>query len=107
MNPTRKNRTSRAVKKLSSQAEQAAAHAPDPLADLSRATKIAMQGETDPYVMLGVLVEGMVQTLVTRIPPERHGSTLAAAMVTLRERLADRGVAPGESDRCYQQPSCN
>jgi hypothetical protein len=32
---------------------------------------------------------------------------LAAAMVTLRERLADRGVAPGESDRCYQQPSCN
>ena len=107
MNPTRKNRTSCAVRKLSSQAEQAAAQAPDPLADLSRAIKIALQGETDPYVMLGVLVEGTVQTLVLRIPPERHCSTVAAAMVTLRQRLADRGAAPGKSDRCDQQPSCN
>lgn len=107
MKPTRKTRTSRAVRKLSSQAEQAAAQAPDPLADLSRTIKIALQGETDPYVMLGVLVEGMAQTLVTRIPPERHHSTLAAALVTLRQRLAERGAAPGESDRCDQQPSCN
>jgi hypothetical protein len=107
MKPTRKTRTSRAVRKLSSQAERAAAQAPDPLADLSRVIKIAMQGETDPYVMLGVLLEGIAQTLVTRIPPERHDSTLAAALVTLRQRLADRGATPGESDRCDQQPSCN
>ncbi|HTW70390.1 MAG TPA: hypothetical protein VME47_10920 [Acetobacteraceae bacterium] len=107
MKPTRKTRTSRAVRTLSSQAEQAAAQAPDPLAELSRAIKIALQGETDPYVMLGVLVEGIAQTLVTRIPPGRHDSTLAAAMVTLRERLADRGATPGASDRCDQQPSCN
>ena len=61
MNPTRKNRTSCAVRKLSSQAEQAAAQAPDPLADLSRAIKIALQGETDPYVMLGVNKDGVTQ----------------------------------------------
>jgi hypothetical protein len=107
MKPTRKTRTSRAVRKLSSQAEQAAAQAPDPLADMSRAIRSALQGETDPYVMLGVLVEGVAQTMVTRIPPQRHNSTLAAALVTLGQRLAARGATPGTSDRCDQQPSCN
>jgi hypothetical protein len=57
--------------------------------------------------MLGVLLEGVTQTMVTRIPPERHLSTLTAALVLLRKRLADRGVAPGQRDRCDQQPSCN
>ena len=106
MKPTRKSRTARAVRKLSSQAAEAAAHAPDPLADLSVAIKAAMRSETDPYVMLGVLLEGVTQTLITRIPSDRHLSTLAAAFVTLRERLADRGAAPGQTDRCDQQPSC-
>jgi hypothetical protein len=107
MKPTRKSRSSRAVRKLSSQAEQAAARAPDPLAELALAIKNAMRGGTDPYVMLGVLVEGMAQTLVARIPAERHDSTLAAALVTLRQRLADGGASPPESHRCDQQPSCN
>lgn len=107
MKPTRKVRTSRVVRKLSRQAAQAAAQAPDPLADLSAVIKLALQSETDPYVMLGVLVEGMTQTLVTRIPPERHRSTLAATLVTLRQRLADRGAAPGPKDRCDQPSSCN
>ena len=57
--------------------------------------------------MLGVLLEGMTQTLITRIPPERHHSTLTAALVLLRRRLAERGAAPGQLDRCDQQPSCN
>jgi len=107
MKPTRSNRTARAVRKLSSQAAQAAAHAPDPLADLSVAIKTALRSEADPYVMLGVLVEGMTQTFMTRIPPERHESSLAAALVTLRRRLADRGATPGQSDRCNQPSNCN
>jgi hypothetical protein len=107
MKPTRKTRSSRTVRKLSSQATEAAANAPDPLANLSVAIKVALQSETDPYVMLGVLLEGVTQTLITRIPPERHPATLAAGLTTLRERLAARGVAPGERDRCNQQSSCN
>jgi len=107
MKPTRKTRTSRAVRKLSSQAAEAAAEAPDPLADLSVAIKSALQSQADPYVMLGVLLEGMTQTLVTRIPGERHRTTLAAAMVTLRERLAAGGEAPSRTDPCDQESSCS
>ena len=95
------------VRKLSNQAEQAAAQAPDPLAALSVAIKTALGSEADPYVMVGVLLEGVTQAFITRIPPERHDRTLTAALVLLRQRLAARGVAPGQVDRCDQQPSCN
>ena len=107
MKPTRKRPNARTVRKLSTQAEQAAAEAPDTLAELSVAIKAALQSEADPYVMLGVLLEGMTQTLITRVPPERHLGTLTASLVLLRQRLAARGAAPGERDRCDQQPSCN
>jgi hypothetical protein len=107
MKPPRKRPNARTVRKLSSQAEQAAAQVPDKLAELSAAIKSTLQSEADPYVMLGVLLEGMTQTLITRIPPARHHSTLTAALVLLRRRLADRGAAPGQLDRCDQQPSCN
>lgn len=107
MKPTRKRPNFRTIRKLSSQAEQAAAQAPDPLAELSVAIKAALQTQADPYVMLGVLLEGMTQTLITRIPPERHLGTLTAALVLLRQRLAARGAAPGERDHCDQEPSCN
>jgi hypothetical protein len=107
MKPTRKRPNTSAVRKLSSQAAQAAAQTPDPLADLSLAIKAALQTDADPYVMLGVLLEGMTQTLITRIPPGRHHGTLSAALVLLRQRLAARGAAPGERDRCDQEPSCN
>ena len=107
MRPTRKRANARAVRKLSNQAEEAAAQVPDPLAGLSGAIKAALQSEADPYVMLGVLLEGMTQVLVTRIPSGRHHGTLSAALVLLRQRLADRGVAPGQVDRCDQQPSCH
>jgi hypothetical protein len=107
MKPTRKQSKTSAVRKLSRQAAQAAALAPDKLAELSVAIKSALQSEADPYVMLGVLLEGMTQTLLTRIPPERHHSTLTAALVLLRQRLAACGATPGRRDRCDQQPSCN
>lgn len=107
MKPTRKRPNAGAVRRLSSQAAQAAAQAPDQLAVLSVAIKAALQSEADPYVMLGVLLEGMTQTLITRVPPERHLGTLTAALVLLRQRLAARGAAPGQRDRCDQQPSCN
>jgi hypothetical protein len=107
MKPTRKRPNARTVRKLSSQAEQAAAHAPDPLAELSVAIKAALQSRADPYVMMGVLLEGMTQTLIRHVPPERHHGTLTAALVLLRQRLANRGAAPGQLDRCDQQPSCS
>jgi hypothetical protein len=89
-----KRSNARVVRSLSCQATQAAAGAPDPLADLSAAIKIAMQSEADPYVMLGVLLEGMTQTMVTRIPPERHHGTLSATLVVLRQRVLNDAARP-------------
>jgi hypothetical protein len=107
MKPTRKRSGTRAVRKLSSQAEHAAARAPDPLAELSAAIKAALQSEADPYVMLGVLLEGMTQTLITRIPTGRHRGTLSAALTLLQHRLADRGATPSQLDSCDREPSHN
>jgi hypothetical protein len=107
MEPFDKQPNDCALRRLSDQAERAAAQAPDTLADLSLSIKQALQNEADPYVLLGVLVEGVAQTLITRIPPERYDSTLVALLVKLRERLGERGAAPGKMDRCDQQPSCN
>jgi hypothetical protein len=111
MKPTKKRATTRPnagmVRKLSSQAERAASQVVDPLAELSVAIKTALGSEADPYVMLGVLLEGVTQTLITRIPPERHAGVLTAGVALLRQRLAARGAAPGQVDRCDQQPSCN
>ncbi len=107
MKQTRKRQSDPVVRKLSGQAKRAAALAPDPLAALSVAIREALQSEADPYVMLGVLLEGMTQTVITRIPSERHLGTLTASLVLLRERLAARGAVPGRLDPCDQQPSSN
>jgi hypothetical protein len=47
MKPTRNRPNARTVRKLSTQAEQAAAGAPDRLAELSVAIKAALQSEAD------------------------------------------------------------
>jgi hypothetical protein len=49
----------------------------------------------DPYRVIGVLVEGAVQTLAQHIPTERQAEAAAA----LRELLDDRLRAAGVSDR--------
>jgi len=104
---SRKRPNARTVRSLSNQAAQAAAQAPDTLADLSASIKAALHSEADPYVMLGVLLEGVTQTLIVRVPSERHRSTVAAALVMLRERLAAGGSMPGQSAPCYQHPTCS
>lgn len=106
MKPPDKRPGDPAVRRLTDQAECAAAQAPDTLADLAATIKLALRDETDPYVLLGVLVEGIAQTLTTRIPAQRHDAALAALLVKLRERLGDRGAAPGQQDRCDQPSNC-
>jgi hypothetical protein len=50
----------------------------------------------DPYAVLGVLVEGAVQTLVQHIPAERQAEAVAALRQLLDERLAASGVPDGD-----------
>ncbi len=47
----------------------------------------------DPYAVLGVLVEGAVETIVQQIPAEQRAETAAELMRLLKERLNARGVA--------------
>jgi len=63
------------------------------------AQTISMTGAigADPYAVLGVLVEGAVQTIVQQIPPEQQTETAATLVRLLKERLNARGIASGDS----------
>ena len=63
------------------------------------AQTIGMTGAigADPYAVLGVLVEGAVQTIVEQIPAEQQAQTAATLVRLLKERLNARGVASGDS----------
>jgi hypothetical protein len=62
------------------------------------AQTISMTGAigADPYAVLGVLVEGAVQTIVQQIPAEHQSETAALLVGLLRERLNARGIASGD-----------
>jgi hypothetical protein len=63
------------------------------------AQTISMTGAigADPYAVLGVLVEGAVQTIVQQIPAEQQMETVVALIQLLKERLNARGIANGDS----------
>jgi hypothetical protein len=62
------------------------------------AQTISLTGEigADPYAVLGVLVEGAVQTIVQHIPAEQRAETAATLVQLLKERLKARGVPDGD-----------
>lgn len=64
------------------------------------AQTISMTGAigADPYAVLGVLVEGAVQTIVQQIPAEQQGETAATLVRLLKERLQAQGIASGENE---------
>ena len=51
---------------------------------------------TDPYAVLGVLIEGAVQTIAQRIPAEQQMETAATLVQLLEERLKAHGVPGGD-----------
>ena len=58
------------------------------------AQTISMTGTigADPYAVLGVLVEGAVETIVQQIPEQHRAEAAAILVQLLRERLDARGV---------------
>lgn len=81
--------------KLIQLAEQAAADEPDPVRALADIIKTVSEGDADPYLIMGVLVEGAVLTLRRRIPDERQEDTASAVMKLLADRLRDAGFLHG------------
>ena len=63
------------------------------------AQTIGMTGAigADPYAVLGVLIEGAVETILQQIPAEQRAETAAMLIQLLKDRLNARGVAGGDS----------
>jgi len=81
--------------KLIHLAEQVAADEPDPVQALADIIKNVAQSDADPYLVMGVLVEGAVHTLATRIPSVRQADTAAALSQLLEDRLKEAGLLGG------------
>jgi hypothetical protein len=86
-----------AVDNLIRRAQRVAAARPDPARILAQTISMACPGGADPYAVLGVLVEGTVQTLVDHIPKERQAETAATLKQLLEERMKACGVPDGET----------
>jgi hypothetical protein len=62
------------------------------LALLVALIKVAIRSEVDPYLLSGVLIEGIASTINARIPEDRKGEIAAQAIRLLHERLQARGA---------------
>ena len=80
------------VDKLTALAEQTAAGVPDPIGLLAEAIKTMANSEADPYLTMGLLLEGAVHVLRTSLPPERQADTASALQLLLHERLQATGT---------------
>jgi hypothetical protein len=76
-----------AVEELLALARNVAAGGPNPLAELGTGIRALIASEVDPYLLMGVLLEGVVQTLATRIPASRQDDALLASLLILLNRL--------------------
>ena len=87
-----------AVERLVRRVQRVAAQRPDPLHILAQTISITGTIGMDPYAVLGVLVEGAVQTLVQHIPEERRAETATTLIELLKERLEASGATDADAD---------
>jgi hypothetical protein len=76
----------------------------NPLTALNLAVRELIASEVDPYLLMGVLLESMVQTLKARIPTTRQPDTIMATLLMLQNRMKS---AAEETDPqgCCDSPS--
>ncbi|HET6194250.1 MAG TPA: hypothetical protein VFE12_00785 [Acetobacteraceae bacterium] len=80
------------LERLIQQANQASSRKPDSIQMLAEVIRVITQDGSDPYLVLGVLVEGAVHTLARHIPKERQAEALAELRQLLEERLKTHGL---------------
>jgi hypothetical protein len=85
-----------AIDVLIRRVQRVAASRPDPLYVLAETINMAGMIGMDPYEVLGVLIEGAVQTIVHHIPPERQAETVDTLIELLNERLEAGGLPNGD-----------
>jgi hypothetical protein len=84
-----------AVEALIRRVQRIAASRPDPMHILAQTISMTGAIGADPYAVLGVLIEGAVQTVVEQIPAEHQQETAATLVRLLTERLIARGISGG------------
>ena len=85
------------VNNLIRRAQRVAAGRPDPARILAQTISMACRGGADLYAVLGLPIEGTVQTLVEHIPKERRAETAAMLKKLLEERLSTCGIPDGDA----------
>jgi hypothetical protein len=81
-----------AVKALVHNVERVAKEKPDPTLILAEAICRIAASDADPYLVLGVLIEGAAHTLAASIPLEGQADTVAALVQLWRDRLRVHGA---------------
>jgi hypothetical protein len=77
--------------KLIASVRQAAMNEPNPVKTLVQFIRTVAAGNADPYIVMGVLLEGAAHVLATSIPRERQEDTAGALLQLLAERLRANG----------------
>ena len=87
------NRRFRTLERLIQQANQASSRKPDSVQMLAEVIRVITTDGSDPYLVIGVLVEGAVHTIAKHIPPERQAETIAELNQLLMDRLKAHGLS--------------
>jgi hypothetical protein len=80
------------LQRLIRQANQASSRKPDSIRLLAEMIRLVTADGADPYLVIGVLVEGAVHTIDKHIPPARQAETIDQLRLLLVERLKARGL---------------
>jgi hypothetical protein len=80
------------ITRLIQLAREAAERTSDLAGELSGMIKAVVNADTDPYVIMGILIEGAVHTLAARIPPECQKDTAHALVQMLQDRVRENGL---------------
>jgi len=65
---------------------------PDSLDLLARMVRLALNDGADPYLLMGVLVEGAAYAVARHVPAEAQPDAAAALTALLAERLKAHGL---------------
>ncbi len=60
---------------------------------LAEVIRVITADGSDPYLVIGVLLEGAVHTIARHIPPERQAETVVELHQLLAERLKAHGLS--------------
>jgi hypothetical protein len=80
------------VERLARLAQEAAAGHPDRVVVFREAIKAAVASEADPYLVMGLMLEGIATAISGQIPLEQQREIAMAAIHLLMDRLAARGL---------------